>query len=143
MKNIENDYDEIFSDPRCKFFGNVTIGQDLSISDLSHLYSGIIYAYGASHERTLSIPGSSHLLPQSHLVSWYNGSLSCSASSIPPMSGPVVLIGNGNVAMDITRLLLKSRSQLEKESDMPMYAVDVLGDSQVNMVQVVARRGIV
>lgn len=119
MKKIEQDYAEVFSDnERCHFYGNVWVGKNggIAVEKLKQLYSGIVFAYGATSERELGIEKEHKLkgvLSSRQMANWYNGSLDKAEDfSIDQDLGlehvrDVAIIGNGNVSMDITRVLLK------------------------------------
>lgn len=123
MKKIEKDYSEVLNDKdRCHFFGNVWVGTNhgLDLSTLKNLYSGIILAYGATSERDLSLAREHDLrkvLSSRHMANWYNGSLDDDLDYGRQLDlehvRDVAIIGNGNVAMDISRVMLKEPQLLE------------------------------
>lgn len=147
-KLVTNKFTTIASDPRVRFFGNVSIGPDavageLSIADLRSLYSATMLSYGASQGRKLGIPGED--LPGSfsatHFVNWYNGhpdfhSLPVDLSS----TRSVVVVGVGNVALDCARILLRPVADLES-TDIAAHALQQLRGSAVKEVHIVGRRG--
>ena len=154
MKKIEQDYAEVFSDnERCHFYGNVWVGKNggIGVEKLKQLYSGIVFAYGATSERELGIEKEYKLkgvLSSRQMANWYNGSLDKTEDfSIDQDLGlehvrDVAIIGNGNVSMDITRVLLKEPSMMAP-FDIPTNVLKQLERSQVRSVQVIGRRGAV
>lgn len=147
MKKIQYDYSEVFKNKNCQFYGNVTVGQDIQIVDLLTNYSGVILAHGAGVERDIGIPGEEHLTSATDIINWYNGKLdyfqefqdniNFDFAKLKDLS----IIGNGNVATDLARIFLKSREEL-KDSDMPEPVMDILKQTEINSVSLVARRGI-
>lgn len=129
-----------------RFFGNVNIGKDISLSDLQDRYHSIVLAYGStSSDNKLNIPGADHpsVIPARKLVNWYNGHPDAEHWS-PPLEGveDVTIIGNGNVAIDIARILLADPETHWNPTDITSRAVSVLKKSSVNRVKIVARRGV-
>lgn len=124
----------------CHF--NVTVGKDLSVAELLEHHHAVVWAAGASSDRRLGIPGEE--LPGSHsareFVAWYNGHPD-HAGDVHDLSGErVVLIGNGNVALDVARSLV-TPDAVRSATDMAQAAQDALRDAGVREVSVVARRG--
>lgn len=135
-------YDSIARRRGFRFLGNVQVGRDISVEELGRWYDAVIYAVGANDERQLGIPGES--LPGSssarQFVSWYNGHPDFSGLDFDLGTERMVLIGNGNVAMDVARIILSPVEYL-KETDIACYALDALGRSRVKEVVIVGRRG--
>jgi ferredoxin--NADP+ reductase len=142
IKAVSKVYDRTASDPRFRFFGNVNFGTDLTHGEVRDFYDAVIYAVGAQSDRRLNIPGED--LPNSmsatEFVAWYNGhpdyvdldlDLSCKAAMV---------VGVGNVAMDVARILAKSVEELQ-DTDIADHALAALADSQIEDIYVVARRG--
>jgi ferredoxin--NADP+ reductase len=142
IKSVTVVYEKTALDPRVRFFGNVKLGRDLTVDDLRARYDKIIYAVGCESDRHMEIPGEG--LAGSHsateFVGWYNGhpdhrhrtfDLSCSA---------VAVVGVGNVAMDVTRLLACDPEELVK-TDITEHALDALRKSSVRTVWLLGRRG--
>ena len=146
MKKITKDYAEVLRDPRCNFYGNVRLGDDVLLSQLRELYSATVLAYGAEKERSLGIPGEHLIAPATDLVNWYNGAVGSRALGEQLLGDcfpleHVVVIGNGNVAIDVCRMLLKSPQDLAG-TDMPEHAVEALARLKVKRVTLVGRRGV-
>ena len=131
---------EVLERPGVHLFANVAVGSDVTIEELRRHYDAVVYALGASADRELGIPGES--LPGSEsatsFVSWYNGHPERVAREVID-STHVAVIGAGNVALDVARLLLKDAAELE-HTDVPEDVLDTLRKSAVTDVHVVARR---
>ncbi|CAI2365582.1 unnamed protein product [Moneuplotes crassus] len=147
MKKIQYDYDEVFKNKNCQFYGNVTVGEDIQILDLLRNYSGVILAYGAGAERDIGIEGEHHLTSATDIINWYNGKLDYFQEFQDSINfdmkdlRDISVIGNGNVATDLARIFLKTKEEL-KDSDMPSPVMDILKEPEINSVSLVARRGI-
>lgn len=142
IKAVVRVYDRIASNPAVNFFGNVTFGTDVTHADMKLYYDQIVYAVGAQSDRRMGIPGEdlASSMPATIFVGWYNGhpdyrdlepDLSCER---------VIVIGNGNVAMDVTRILAADPDELAK-TDIADYAVERLRTSKVREVVMLGRRG--
>ena len=108
IKSISKQFEKTAEDPRFRFFGNVAVGEHVSAAELAEQYDAVIYAIGAQSDRPLNIPGEE--LPGSvaavDFVGWYNAHPHFEAIS-PDLSGArAVVIGNGNVALDVARILV-------------------------------------
>ncbi|AFR48165.1 FAD-dependent oxidoreductase [Gordonia sp. KTR9] len=123
-------------------FLNVEIGEHISHSELLDHHDAVIYAVGAGSSRSLGIEGEQ--LPGSHgasdFVAWYNGHPYAASKQFDLSGERAVIIGNGNVAIDVARLLLSEPEILER-TDMARHAVRAISDSEITEVQVIARRG--
>lgn len=141
-KTVVRVFQALFESGTVRFFGNVTVGQDLHRADLLAHYDAVVYATGARHDRALGVPGDD--LPGSHgaaeMVSWYSGHPD--SSGPPPLrSGTAAaVIGAGNVALDVVRILAKSADSLI-DTDMPDDVLDVLRSSTLTDIHLIARRG--
>lgn len=142
IKSVTKMYEKTASDPRLRFLGNVMFGRDLSYSDVKKHYHAVIYTVGASADRNLGIPGE-HLegsMSATEFVAWYNGHPDY-ASRVKRISAKqVAVVGMGNVAIDVTRILAKSVEEL-KSTDIADHALEVLKDSPVSDVYMLGRRG--
>lgn len=127
---------------RFSFFGNVEIGRHLSHQELLQYHHAVIYATGASDSQPLNIPGAE--LPGCYAASafagWYNGHPDFSDLDIDTHCERAIVIGNGNVALDVARLLLKSENELSS-SDMADHARRALSRSNIREVVLIGRRG--
>lgn len=129
--------------PNFNFIGNVSVGSDIPLAELKPHYDAILFAYGASKDRELGIPGEhlNSVYSARSFVAWYNGLPGFSDLQPNLIEGDeAVVIGQGNVALDVARILLTSVDELRK-TDMPEHALDTLSRSRVKKVHVVGRRG--
>jgi ferredoxin/flavodoxin---NADP+ reductase len=142
IKSVSAQFAEVARHPRYRFFGNVEFGGDVSRQDLLSRYDAIVYCTGARSECRLAIPGEDlpGSLAASDFVGWYNGHPDM-ASLAPDLSrGRAVVIGNGNVALDVARMLLLPEDVLRK-TDIADHALELFGSSGVRDVTILGRRG--
>ncbi|HEY7026542.1 MAG TPA: FAD-dependent oxidoreductase [Gemmatimonadales bacterium] len=142
IKSVTRVYDKIASQPGVRFLGNVLIGRDLSREELLNHYHAVIYAVGAQSDRPLGIPGE-HLAGShaaTEFVGWYNGHPDYQDHSFDLSQENVVVIGVGNVAVDVTRVLSRTPEELAK-TDIASYALEALRNSKVKNVYMIGRRG--
>lgn len=142
IKSVSAGFERIAESPQFRFFGNVQIGRDLSSSELRQHYHGVVYATGGSQSRALTLPGadSGNIFGSSNFVGWYNGHPD-EAGLAPQLGGSTaVIIGIGNVALDIARLLVLPHAQLAK-TDIADHALQALAASGIQEVRLLARRG--
>lgn len=141
-KKMSRFYDAIAHRPGFRFIGNVRVGETVTTAELSAWYDAVIYAYGADGERQLGIPGEA--LPGSHsarrFVGWYNGHPDFSALQFNLQTPRAVIVGNGNVSMNVARILLKPVSEL-RSTDIAAHALEALCRSQIREVVILGRRG--
>jgi ferredoxin--NADP+ reductase len=143
IKSVTRVYEKTAAHPRFRFFGNVTFGEHVSREDLLAHYHAIVYATGSPADRPLDIPGED--LPGSHaateFVGWYNGHPDHTDMEVDLLSAErAIVIGNGNVALDVARMLILAPSELAP-TDTADHALKVLAHSRVREVVVVGRRG--
>ena len=142
IKSVSAGFERIAENPQVRFFGNVSVGQDISTDELKSLYHSVVYATGGSKSRPLSIPGAdaTNIFGSSEFVGWYNGHPE-HQSLAPDLSAEcVAVIGAGNVALDIARILILPYSDLAK-TDIADQSLMALRESAVKEVCVLARRG--
>ena len=125
-----------------RFFGNVKIGHDIEVEDLERLYHAIVFTVGCETDRSLGIPGEE--LPGSHaataFVGWYNGHPDYADDDFDLSSERAVVIGNGNVAMDVARMLALTDHEL-RQTDTADHAIELLDQKQIREIVVLGRRG--
>ncbi len=142
IKNIIARYEKTAGHPGFALFGNVEVGRDISVMELRRFYDAVVFASGAQTDRRLGIPGED--LPGSYtateFVAWYNGHPAYRDHNFDLSHECAVVIGQGNVAMDVARILAKTVDEL-KHTDIAAHALDVLADSKVREVRMVGRRG--
>jgi len=128
--------------PSFRFLGNVQLGRDLAVEDLRNHYHQIVYATGNEGDRRLGIPGEGILrcTPATVFVGWYNGHPDYRLANLDLSVRRVAVVGNGNVAVDVARILLHTRAELER-TDMAEHALVALRQSQVRQVYLLGRRG--
>ncbi|HEY5956950.1 MAG TPA: FAD-dependent oxidoreductase, partial [Polyangiaceae bacterium] len=142
IKSVTHWYERIGQDPRFAFFGKVELGRDVTVEDLATHYDQILFATGNEGDRRLGVPGE-HLLgclPASVFVGWYNGHPDFQTATVNLTARRAVVIGNGNVALDVARILLKDPAELAK-TDIAEHALLALRRSLVEEVVIVGRRG--
>ncbi|OBI07362.1 NADP oxidoreductase [Mycobacterium sp. E2462] len=142
IKSISKQFEKTAQDPRFRFFGNVVVGEHVHAHELADRYDAVIYAVGAQSDRALGIPGED--LPGSiaavDFVGWYNAHPSFEAST-PDLSGArAVVVGNGNVALDVARILVTDPEVLG-QTDIADHALESLRPCGVAEVVVIGRRG--
>ncbi|MDB5970136.1 MAG: ferredoxin [Hydrocarboniphaga sp.] len=127
---------------RFRFHGNIEIGRQLTHEDLLRCHHAVIYACGSAGDRRLGIPGED--LPGSHaatsFVSWYNGHPDFAAQSFDLSCERAIVIGNGNVALDVARMLLLGHDRLHP-TDVADHALRAFAESRIREVVVLGRRG--
>jgi ferredoxin/flavodoxin---NADP+ reductase len=142
IKAVIRVFDRILADPRVRFFGNVTYGVDIHHKEVKQFYDQIIYAVGAQADRRMGIPGEDlpNNFPAISFVGWYNGHPDYRDLPIDLSCERAVVVGNGNVAMDVTRILVMSPETLQK-TDLADHALAKLRESKIREVVVLGRRG--
>jgi ferredoxin/flavodoxin---NADP+ reductase len=142
LKTVSRAFERIASKPGFRFFGNVEVGRDLSHADLTRLYDAVVYAFGAQTDRRLGIPGED--LPGSwsatEFVAWYNGHPDFQELELVLDVERAVVIGNGNVALDVARMLALTPEELAP-TDTTDPAIEAIGASAIRDIVVVGRRG--
>ena len=141
-KSVQRAYDKSAQSANFRFYGNVEYGRDIHLEDLRRHYHQVMFTSGAPFDRNLGIPGEE--LAGSHsateFVAWYNGHPDFAEHQFDLNQGSVAVVGVGNVAMDVARILCKTHAELAV-TDMADYALDALKNSQVKNVYILGRRG--
>src|ERR1700754_347450 len=142
IKSISKQFEKTAGDPRFRFFGNVVVGEHVEAAELAEQYDAVVYAVGAQSDRSLNIAGEE--LPGSvaavDFVGWYNAHPNFEQIS-PDLSGArAVVIGNGNVALDVARILITDPDALAG-TDIADHALESLRPCGVEEVVVIGRRG--
>ncbi|MBA4022700.1 MAG: hypothetical protein C0482_10080 [Gordonia sp.] len=142
-KDVTKFFGKVLRRPNVSCYFNVEVGKDVSLEELAAHHHAVVLAVGADTDRALGIEGEdlSGSASAREFVSWYNGHPDHGAREFDLAGQRVVIIGNGNVALDAARLLVSDPDELES-SDMAQHALDLLRDSSVREVVVAARRGI-
>lgn len=141
-KRLTDMFSWIYDHPRTSMFLNVEVGTDVDHEDLLRHHDAVIYAVGARRDRELGVPGEDlrgvHGAPE--VVGWYNGHTDVSADAIDLSTERVVVVGNGNVSLDVARILLSDVDDLAR-TDIADHALEALRSSRVREVVLVGRRG--
>ena len=142
IKRLEETFDLQTFQHGCRFLGNVQVGVDVSHAELMRHYCAVIYATGAQTDKSLGIPGEDlpGSWPATEFVGWYNGHPDHRDLVFDLSARRAVVIGNGNVAVDVTRMLTLGIGQLER-TDVADHALEALRASRVEEVVVLGRRG--
>uniref|UniRef100_A0A182RC28 NADPH:adrenodoxin oxidoreductase, mitochondrial n=1 Tax=Anopheles funestus TaxID=62324 RepID=A0A182RC28_ANOFN len=142
VKNVINTFTKTAENPRVRFLGNLTLGKDFTLQELRERYHAVLLTYGAEQDNTLNIPNETlqNVLSAREFVAWYNG-LPGFENLNPDLSGQsMTLLGQGNVAVDVARIVLSSVDDLKK-TDITEYALEALSRSRIETVHLVGRRG--
>jgi ferredoxin--NADP+ reductase len=142
IKAVYKRYEKVSLSPNVRFVGNVSIGDDVSVDELLSLYDAVVLATGAPHDRPLDIPGSdlTGVIGSAAFVGWYNGHPDFAGLDPPLDVAAAAVIGNGNVALDVARILAKTREEFAG-SDIAGHALDALDRSTIRNIHVLGRRG--
>ena len=142
IKRLDETFDRQTLERGCRFFGNVEVGVDISHEELLRHYSAVIYATGAQTDKSLGIPGEelAGSWPATEFVAWYNGHPDYRELEFDLSHPRAVVIGNGNVAADVTRMLTLDPAELER-TDVADHALEALRASRLEEVVVLGRRG--
>jgi ferredoxin--NADP+ reductase len=143
IKSVVKVYDKIAANPGFRFFGNVRIGRDLSIAELTQHYHQIVWCIGCESDQKLGVPGEelAGVYAATDFVGWYNGHPDHRHHTFDlSRARTVALVGNGNVSMDVARILLADPEHLAK-TDIAEHALAVLRTSTVKEVVLLGRRG--
>ena len=142
IKNVTRVYAKTAKRSGFRFFGNVTYGQDLTLADLKRHYHQVCFCTGAQVDRRLNIPGEDlgRSYSATDFVAWYNGHPEYRHLSFDLSHECVAVVGVGNVAVDVCRILCRTMDELRK-TDIADYALDALAESRVRHVIMLGRRG--
>jgi ferredoxin--NADP+ reductase len=142
IKAVSKRYEKVALSENVRFVGNVSIGEQVTIDELCGLYDAVVLATGAPQDRPLGIPGEElrNVFGSAAFVGWYNGHPQF-ASLDPDLSGrTAVVIGMGNVALDVARILAKTRAEFGG-SDIVTHALEALEASKIERIVILGRRG--
>ncbi len=142
IKAVYRRYETTSLADNVRFIGNVMVGRDVSIDELRGLYDAVVLATGAPHDKKVGLPGEDmkNVFGSAAFVGWYNGHPDF-AELNPDLSGKsAVVIGNGNVALDVARILAKTRAEFAG-SDIVAHALDALEGSSIERITILGRRG--
>ena len=142
LKTVSRAFEKIAARPGFRFLGNVEVGRDVSHDELAALYDGVVYAVGSQTDRRLGIPGEDlpGSWPATAFVAWYNGHPDFQALDFDLSHERAVVIGNGNVALDVARMLALAREELAP-TDTTDAAIEAIVGSGIREIVVLGRRG--
>ncbi len=142
-KAVQRQFERLLARPNVRFIGNVEVGRDVSILELADLYDALIVATGCSRDRKLGIPGEElkSVVGSGAFVGWYNGHPDfADLDPLRPDMRTVAVIGAGNVAIDVARVLAKTPDEMAR-SDIAPQAVTAIAQLDLDEINLVARRG--
>lgn len=142
IKAVSRRYEAVALSDNVRFVGNVCVGRDVTIGELQDLYDAVVLATGAPKDRPLEIPGGNlpGVVGSAEFVGWYNGHPEF-AGLEPRLNGPgAVIVGNGNVALDVARILAKTEQEFAG-SDIVAHALEQLNRSAIRHITILGRRG--
>jgi ferredoxin/flavodoxin---NADP+ reductase len=145
MRALRNTLHHVLDHEHVRFVGNVEVGADIGLDELRRSVDAVVYTYGAAGDRRLGVPGEelAGSLAATDLVAWYCGHPDADRSRVEEAvarARDVVVVGVGNVALDVARVLARSPAELES-TDMPQHVLDALAAAPVERVTVLGRRG--
>jgi ferredoxin/flavodoxin---NADP+ reductase len=142
IKRLEDTFDRQTLRRGCHFLGGVEVGSDVSHAELMHHYTAVVYGTGAQTDKSLGLPGEDlpGSLPATEFVAWYNGHPDYAGLEPDLSAERAVVVGNGNVAADVTRMLTLGMDELER-TDVADHALAALRESRIEEVVVLGRRG--
>lgn len=141
-KKVVRVYEKIALADGVGYYGNVEVGRDVTMEELKEMYDAIVLAVGAPRDRKLGIPGEDKtgVFGSADFVGWYNGHPDFTELLPDLNTGTVVVIGNGNVAVDVARVLVKTEEEMT-DTDIADHAADAIKASPITDVYMVGRRG--
>jgi ferredoxin/flavodoxin---NADP+ reductase len=142
IKSVSRAFEKIAGQPGFRFVGNVEVGRDLTPGELLDLYDAVVYAVGAQTDRRMGIPGEDlpGSRPATELVAWYNGHPDFQHLEFDLSGKRAVVIGNGNVAVDVARMLALTRNELDP-TDTTDAAIEAIANAGIEEIVMVGRRG--
>ena len=142
IKSVTKVFEKTANKPKFSFFGHVTVGKDISVFELNKFYDAVVFSYGTETDRRLGIKGEdlAGSYTATEFVAWYNGHPDFQGRHFDLSHEVAIVVGNGNVAMDVARVLCKTTDELEK-TDISQNALDVLSESKIKEVHLYGRRG--
>ena len=142
IKKVAVRYEKTALSDNVRFVGNVNVGKDVSVAELQNLYDAVIFATGAPHDRKLGVDGEElrNVFGSAAFVGWYNGHPQFASLGADLSGRHAVVVGMGNVALDVARILSKTEEEMEG-SDIVAHALAALRRSNLETVTIVGRRG--
>jgi ferredoxin--NADP+ reductase len=142
IKSVTRVYEKTAAKPGFRFYGGVELGSDITRADLLARYHAVVYAFGTADDNRLGIPGEDRpgSYPATRFVAWYNGHPHAAGEHFDLSARRAVVIGNGNVAIDVARMLVLEPRELAP-TDTADHALSALATAQIEEVVVIGRRG--
>lgn len=142
LKSVTATLDVIAEHPNVHYLGNVTLGKEITLDELKSLFNAVVFTTGMPNGANLDIPGEdlSGVHPATSFIGWYNGHPDFQNTEFDFSASDAVIIGHGNVAVDVGRILSKSIDELRK-SDITEQALQQLSESKIKNIRLVGRRG--
>ena len=141
-KRVSRAYDRTMQNGRVRYLGNVEVGRDISVAEMLDAYDAVVLAYGAPHDNRLGIPGEDlpNVFGSNAFVGWYNGHPDFISLDPDLDTKTAAIIGVGNVALDVARVLVKTQGEMST-TDLVEYAARAIQKSPVRDVYMFGRRG--
>lgn len=141
-KNVSRKYEKTALMEQVRFYGNVEVGRDVSLAELREIYDAVVLAIGAPRDRLMNIPGEDKtgVFGSADFVGWYNGHPDFRDLNPDLNVSTAAVIGVGNVAIDVARLLVRTEEELAK-ADIPIHAEKAILESPIDDVYIFGRRG--
>jgi adrenodoxin-NADP+ reductase len=142
IKAVSRRYEDTNLSPQMQFFGNVSVGQDIHLAELQSLYDAVVLTVGAPEDKKVGVPGEelAGVYGSAEFVGWYNGHPDFRTLNPDLETENVIVIGNGNVAIDVARVLVKSPEEMA-DSDLARHAAELIHVSPIRQVTICGRRG--
>ena len=142
IKSVSDTFEQIAAHDEFRWYGNIELGVDVTREQLTEAYDAVVYAIGTQADRHLDVPGEQLLgsVAATDVVGWYNGHPSYTEVEVGLYGHRAVVVGNGNVALDVARMLCTDVDELSR-TDIADHALEVLSASKLREVLVVGRRG--
>jgi ferredoxin--NADP+ reductase len=142
IKSVSRVFEKIARGPGFRFFGNVEVGRDVTPAELARLYDAVVLAFGAQADRRMGIPGEDlpGSWPATSFVAWYNGHPDHQGLDFDLSGERAVIVGNGNVAVDVARMLALSQEELVR-TDATDDAIEAIAEAGIREIVVLGRRG--
>lgn len=142
IKTLQDRFEDETFGRGCRFIGNVEVGTDISHQELALHYTAVFYATGTQHDRPLGVPGEdlANSLSAREFVNWYNGHPDYRDLDVDLSAERAVIVGNGNVAADVARVLVRDPDEL-RYTDIAEHALQSLRGSKIREVVILGRRG--
>lgn len=142
VKNVINQFNKVAQRSNVNFYGNITLGQDITLSQLRQHYDAVLLTYGAEEDKSLGIENEdgNNIIAARNFVGWYNGLPRDTNLKVDLSGHTAAILGQGNVGLDVARILMTPIDELRK-TDITEHALNALAESKVKELYLVGRRG--